>query len=348
MRAIDACRKGLLQSDTGGIGLDQLRDSPVRRDVKTKDVRYPSAVPEWREGRGYVTVTTPKRPRATTCILFVHGGGFTSNSPHGPYRAFAAELAARTHYRVFTPDYSLAPEYKYPVQVNEVLALARILRRTHTRVLLVGDSAGGTIGLSAALRRPELFAACAFVSPWVDLAGGTTSYTSRAWCLAQGTGDPVFRLPPKENTASTAKLALEYLGGASLFLDPYANPWHATDRMLSRLPRALIQVGDNEVLRDGVLGLAGRAQAAGAEVTAQLYDGMWHDWPMYSQGCGSGHPLELGLEAYRAIAAFLNGREVRTGDSVEVDVVMGGKTRRRRGAKGASRTRRRARSTSRE
>lgn len=43
--------------------------------------------------------------------------------------------------------------------------------------------------------------------------------------------------------------------------------------------------------------LPGFAQAAGAPVACQVYEGMWHDFEEFSQGCGGRTPNEMGAIA---------------------------------------------------
>lgn len=50
-----------------------------------------------------------------------------------------------------------------------------------------------------------------------------------------------------------------------------------------------------------------RSDVVSAEVTLDIFQGMWHDFPMYSEGCGSSQPLWQGIKAWNSTAEFLRG-----------------------------------------
>jgi acetyl esterase/lipase len=94
-------------------------------------------------------------PDATTgaarpVILWVHGGGFISSSATTVYDYTV--LLAYEGYTVASLDYSLAPEFRYPVPVRQGNAALQFLR-THAgqfggdpaRIVIGGDSAGAQI-----------------------------------------------------------------------------------------------------------------------------------------------------------------------------------------------------------
>src|SRR5216683_3978506 len=110
-----------------------------------------------------------------TVLLYLHGGGYfaCSAETHRPITAFFA----REGFRVFAPDYRLAPENRFPAAVDDAVAFYRALLGAGypaERVVVVGESAGGglTLSLMLALRAASdpLPAAAALFSPWTDLA----------------------------------------------------------------------------------------------------------------------------------------------------------------------------------
>lgn len=261
---------------------------------------------DWVPGRGYTNVVSPSGWKVNnTCCLYVHGGGFVNSSPDSSYRPFTMKLAKQMKLELYVPDYTLAPKAHYPVQVQQVIHLARILKKSYKHIVLMGDSAGGTIALSATLTEPGLFSRCIFLSPWVNLYSLIANYSPRSSSVPRidGCTDPVFVGTAGEIARRSAAGAMEYLKDRSLLLVAPANPAQASSEQLKRLPPSLFMVGDRETLRSEVLAFAGRAQKVNAHITAQLYDGMWHDWPMYSEGCG-GPPVSLALAAQQSIANY--------------------------------------------
>jgi len=259
----------------------------------------------WGKDRGYVNRVVPTNPSETTCCLFVHGGGFVNGSPNSSYRPFTAQLAKHSGLVFYVPDYTLAPHSQYPVQLDQVLALTRRIRKKYKDVVIMGDSAGGTIALSAALKEPGLFKRCIFLSPWINLNASPSSYRPRQQVSKNSVcGDPVFQGEATTVARQYRSSALMYLGKKNLMKKAPANPAMASDSMLRTLPPSLFMVGDRELLRGEILDFVGKAQRVNRNVYGQLYDGMWHDWPMYSDGCGS-QSVKLAKQAIIQITDYI-------------------------------------------
>jgi len=60
--------------------------------------------------------------------------------------------AARSPFCVLFPHYSLAPEARYPVALEELLRVYAWVRRRSPRVCVGGDSAGGNLSCALTLR----------------------------------------------------------------------------------------------------------------------------------------------------------------------------------------------------
>ncbi|RBY95220.1 hypothetical protein DQ237_15665 [Blastococcus sp. TF02-8] len=206
-----------------------------------------------------VPATTP----TTAQVLYLHGGGFTTGSA-ATHRTLASHLAATTGAVVHLLDYRLAPEHPFPAALDDALAAYRELReRTEHpgRTLVVGDSAGGWLALTAALRlRDEgspLPAALGLISPWLDLSGADRR---------DDLTDPMLQ------PAWLARCAAEFAPGRDLRgreLSPLAAD-------LTGLPPLVVQVGSEEILFDEAVRLAELARAAGVPVDLRRFDGMWH------------------------------------------------------------------------
>ncbi len=90
-------------------------------------------------------------------VLYAHGGGFVVGRLDS-HDDVCAELAQRCQIDVVALDYRLAPEYQYPKDLQDHLAVLDYLLAEDHQVVLVGDSAGGTLSACVANQRLE---ACA-------------------------------------------------------------------------------------------------------------------------------------------------------------------------------------------
>ena len=89
-------------------------------------------------------------------IVYIHGGAFMSGSAASS-RGYISCLAEYSGCRVYSLDYSLSPEVKYPVAFNECIDAANELIKNNpdSKITLVGDSAGGNLSLAVALKLKE-------------------------------------------------------------------------------------------------------------------------------------------------------------------------------------------------
>jgi len=99
-----------------------------------------------------------ERMRSTGTVLFFHGGGFVVGSLDS-HDLITARIAADTGLHVVAVDYRLAPEHPAPAAHDDCLAVTRAAldgrlpfgSLPHS-LQLAGDSAGGTLAASVALR----------------------------------------------------------------------------------------------------------------------------------------------------------------------------------------------------
>ena len=209
---------------------------------------------------------------AEVVLLYLHGGGYfgCSAKTHRPVTVWFALHG----FRVFAPNYRLAPENPFPAALDDAVAVyRRLLAGGHSpqRLVVAGDSAGGGLSLSLiiALRAAgmPLPAAAALFSPWTDLAASGESIRTNAARCAMFNG------------ADIGPSARYYLGNADP-RNPLASPLYAD---LSGLPPLLIHVGADECLRDDSTRVAERAQAAGVPVELKVWPVVPHAWQLASQ-----------------------------------------------------------------
>ncbi|SAK43620.1 alpha/beta hydrolase domain-containing protein [Caballeronia fortuita] len=215
-------------------------------------------------------LTPPATPTAT--ILYFHGGGYYFCSPRS-HRAIAFGLATKIGARVFSLDYRLAPEHRFPAALDDSLAAYRRLLEDGVpaeSVAIAGDSAGAGLALATLLALRDagdpLPAAAALFSPWTDLTGSGESMR------ANEGRDPMY------HASVFPEVAAQYLGAADA-RDPYASPLFGD---FEGLPPLLIQVGDTELLLDDSTRVAAKARAAGVRVELEIWRKVPHIFQIWS------------------------------------------------------------------
>jgi acetyl esterase/lipase len=205
-------------------------------------------------------------------VLYFHGGAYHLGSP-ARLRGVLGRLSAAAQAPVLSAGYRLAPEHPFPAALDDALTAYRWLIASGMparQVVIGGDSSGGGLALAVlvALRDAgePLPGAAVVISPWTDLDMGGESLRSRAAVDVMLTPDGV------------REAADWYLAGQDP-RHPYASPLYAD---LHGLPPVLIQAGDAEIIRDDATRFAAAAQAAGVDVTLEIWPEMPHVWHAFA------------------------------------------------------------------
>jgi acetyl esterase/lipase len=275
--------------------LKGVRDYRVARRILRPDAyTIPSAVEISPLRLGGVPGEQVKGPEpGDAVLLYLHGGGYfgCSAESHRPITVYYALHG----FRVFAPDYRLAPENPFPAAVDDAVAFYRGLLRAGypaDRMVIAGESAGGglTLSLMLALRSAgdPLPVAAALFSPWTDLAATGDSIRTNSSRCAMFVGSDV------------AASAGYYLNDTDP-RNPLASPLYAD---LGGLPPLLIHVGADEVLLDDSTRLAERARAAGVSVELKIWPVVPHAWQL------APHLIPEARQSLQESAEFLRSRMV--------------------------------------
>jgi epsilon-lactone hydrolase len=211
---------------------------------------------------------------ARNVVLYFHGGVYVMGDAF-----LAAELASqvgrRTHAKVISVDYRLAPEHPYPAAVDDALAAYEALLDNGiapSDIIFSGESAGGGLAVATLVNARDhglpLPAAAFAMSPYVDLTLAGATLESRREV------DPLLS---RENLQARVP---EYTSGTDAALG-LISPIFAD---LSGLPPLIIQAGSHEVLLDDAVRLARGAATAEVQVTLEITPGVPHVFQAY-------HPL---------------------------------------------------------
>ncbi len=247
-------------------------------------------------GKIPVRVYKPKSGTAPA-FIFYHGGGWVIGELDG-YDVVCRQIANETGFVVFSVDYRLAPEHKFPAAAIDAIAATQWIVDQATKfgidpdkVFVGGDSAGGNLTAVVTINARDnggpKFAGQVLIYPATDMAMTHPSHSD-----------------PETDVLLTNSLMRwfidHYLSGQADVDDWRASPSRVKD--LKGLPRALLVTAAADPLHDEGVAYKDRLQAAGVDVTYSEYAGQFHGfWTM-------GKLIPEANKLTREIAAWLKAR----------------------------------------
>jgi monoterpene epsilon-lactone hydrolase len=230
---------------------------PLPKDLTIKKVKFKNFTAEWQ---------IPPNHIGNRTLLYIHGGGFVLGSVND-HRLLTVELAQHLKMKVLSIDYRLAPEFKFPIHLEDCVSVYNWLLSENINpkdIVIAGDSAGGNLTLTTLIKLKDqginLPSGAICLSPVTDL-----SFTDNSFYLNAET-DPA--LADKGIFWWTEA----YIGNKSPY-DPLLSPLFAD---LKGLPSLLIQVSTCEMLYGDSERLVIAAKTAGIDVTFETWDDMLH------------------------------------------------------------------------
>ena len=212
-------------------------------------------------------VITPPRIAAGmegVVVLNIHGGGFVMGTARDRTALLtAAELGAQ----VWSVDYTLAPEARFPVAIHQCLDVYRALlgQVAPQRVAGVCSSSGGQLMLAmlhlASAEGLPMPAALMLYTPAADISGA---------------GDSVQANDGRDVVPSRMSMALmqqNYLGDADP-RDPRVSPLYAD--YPATFPPTVISTGTRDLLLSNGVRLYWTLRAAGVHSELLVTEGGWH------------------------------------------------------------------------
>ncbi|ANY22249.1 alpha/beta hydrolase [Gordonia terrae] len=235
------------------------------------------AAAESSEGPVPLRIYRPHQASATgaPALVWFHGGGMIMGSLDS-FDRLAREIAAATGCVIVNVDYRLAPEHSFPAGNDDAYTAliwthqqARELGLDPTRIGVGGDSAGGGLAASTALRSRNEGGPS--VAQQVMFYPGLERRRDRP--SMREFGDSPFL------TAEDIDWMKDmYLGPDASLDDQYGTPALADD--LSGVAPAIIAVGSGDPLRDGVEEYGTRLRDAGVPTAQLRYPGVGHGFVM--------------------------------------------------------------------
>jgi acetyl esterase/lipase len=202
-------------------------------------------------------------------IMYIHGGGFAFGSPAST-RSSSSILAAETSLPVYSVDYRLAPEHRFPAAPEDCFAAYKALVEQHPQsgIAVIGESAGATLALVTALMAKDKgIKPPACVIAYSAATDAAEDHPSR---LANESMDII--IPPDVMTL----IRSIYLNGNDDPRNPYVSPLYGD---YTGFPPLKIVVDKSEVLYDDSRLLAEKAKVAGVTVEYGEFDEAFHSFP---------------------------------------------------------------------
>ncbi|MCC6980137.1 MAG: alpha/beta hydrolase [Candidatus Melainabacteria bacterium] len=234
-------------------------------------------IPGGPKGDINVHIARPQGAKETLpVILYIHGAGWVLGGWQSHDR-LCLELANKANAVVVFVDYSLSPEAKYPVAIEESYVVAKWVFENAkeidvdaSRMAVAGDSVGGNMSIALTMMckergGPKLAFQCLFY-PVTDADFDNGSY--------EQFGENHFL------TREAMKWFWNNYADESQRNDPKVCPLKASAEQLKGLPPAIIFTAENDVLRDEGEGYAHNLTEAGVHVTAVRCLGTIHDFVM--------------------------------------------------------------------
>ncbi|MCD8101247.1 MAG: alpha/beta hydrolase [Alistipes sp.] len=223
-----------------------------------------------------IVIVRPERAEGTLPVfMFFHGGGWVLGD-YPTHKRLVRDVVVESQMACVFVEYTRSPEAKYPTALDECYAATKWVAKNGDQINVdgaklgvVGNSAGGNmtigVGLLAKEKNGPQIKALVAMWPYCDAATDTDSYVEY--------GEQRFL-----TTTLMEWMRDNYLSDKSEYEDIHVSPDRATTDQLRGLPPTLVEVAENDILRDGGEALGRHLDLAGVETTTIRFNGVTHDW----------------------------------------------------------------------
>lgn len=256
--------------------LSSVQAAPIEKLEADIDNR---SIPGGPTGEVSIQIVRPPGTRNTNlpAVVYLHGGGWVLGGSDTHDRLIR-ELANGAQVAIIFVNYTLSPEARYPVSLEQAYVAAKwvaengqTINVNPTQLAVAGDSVGGNMATAVTLLAkerggPSIKFQLLFY-PVTDANFDTPSY------MAYQDGYFLTREGMKWFWDN-------YTTDGTNRKEPTVSPLQASTEQLKGLPPTLIINGELDVLRDEGEAYAHKLMEAGVVVTAVRYHGTIHDFVM--------------------------------------------------------------------
>ncbi len=245
----------------------------------------PHTIPGGPDGEISITVVRPVDSNGSLpAVVYTHGGGWILGN-FATHQRLVRDLAAQTGAAFVFVNYTPSPEAHYPIAIEQVYATVNWVARYGAelgldgrRLAVAGDGVGGTMTAAVTLLAKERGGPAiryqALLYPVTNAGFDTDSYRQ----FADG---------PWLTRKAMQWFWDAYAPDVARRTEPTASPLLATVEQLRGLPPALVATDEADVLRDEGEAYGRKLRAAGVDVTAVRYEGVFHDFMMLNALAGT-------------------------------------------------------------
>lgn len=207
-------------------------------------------------------------------FMFLHGGGWVLGD-YPTHQRLVRDVVVESGYVAVFVNYTRSPEAKFPQAVNECYAATKWVAENGdeinvdgSKLAVVGNSAGGNMTLAMGLMAKEK-------------AGPKISCLVAMWPVTDASTDfKSFKKYGTQRFLTTSLMEWMFDNYKSDSDDDniMLSPLRASVDQLRGLPPTLIEVAENDILRDGGERMGEKLDLAGVDVTTIRFNGVTHDW----------------------------------------------------------------------
>ncbi len=222
-----------------------------------------------------LNMVRPKGVKSTLPVfIFIHGGGWVLGD-YPTHRRLVRDLVVTSGCACVFVNFTRSPEAHYPQAIEEIYAATTWVAAHGEEIgvdggnlAVAGNSAGGNMTGAMSLMAKERGGPRikTMVMMWPATDG---SLTQESYALY---GEQRFL------TAPLMKWSWDNYADATKRKEKHACLLNNSVEDLRGLPPTLIQVAENDILRDEGEAFGRKLELAGVQVTTVRYDGMIHDW----------------------------------------------------------------------
>jgi acetyl esterase len=228
---------------------------------------------------GYTVKLTIVRPtgekKKLPVFIFTHGGGWVLGD-YPTHKRLVRDLVLASECAAVFVHYILSPEARYPQAIHEIYAAAKWVSEhgdeinvDSSKMAAAGNSAGGNMTAALCLMAKDKG------GPGIKLQilmwpSTDASFTEDSY---EEYGRQRFLTTPLMKWSWD-----RYIVDTQQRKEKYASPLQASLEELKDLPPALIQVAENDILRDEGEAYGRKLEQAGVKVLSVRYNGMIHDF----------------------------------------------------------------------